>query len=182
MIVNPKYGQMSRPSRCSPNIRPGLCLENVLNDWFQLWNMEADFFMIWAAISWYFAGPIITLSGRIAASGYVNILGNQVDPMVQMFFHKNNAVFFFKEDKSLIHTARRVQPWFDVYEASLQHLSWPAQSPDLNIIESMWSIWQSGLRSRVPPAWSLNQPDVLHEQWYSIALRLFRTYMSLFQK
>ena len=138
--------------------------------------------MIWAAISWYFAGPIITLSGRIAVSGYVNILGNQVDPMVQMFFHKNNAVFFFKEDKSLIHTARRVQPWFDVYEASLQHLSWPAQSPDLNIIESMWSVWQSGLRSRVPPAWSLNQPDVLHEQWYSIALRLFRTYMSLFQK
>jgi hypothetical protein len=41
--------------------------------------------IIWAAICWYSAGSVITLSGRIAASEYVNILGNQVDPMFQMF-------------------------------------------------------------------------------------------------
>jgi len=28
--------------------------------------------MIWVAISWYFAGPIITLNGRIIASDYVD--------------------------------------------------------------------------------------------------------------
>jgi len=42
--------------------------------------------MIWAAICWYSADSVITLSGRIAASEYVNILGNRVDPMFQMLF------------------------------------------------------------------------------------------------
>ena len=34
--------------------------------------------IIWAAISWYSAG--LTLSGRITASDYVDILGNQLHP------------------------------------------------------------------------------------------------------
>jgi hypothetical protein len=32
--------------------------------------------MIWAAISWYSAGPIITLNGQIITSDYMDILGN----------------------------------------------------------------------------------------------------------
>ena len=36
---------------------------------------------IWAATSWYSAGPIITLNGQIEASDYVDILGNQVRPV-----------------------------------------------------------------------------------------------------
>jgi hypothetical protein len=31
--------------------------------------------MIWAAMSWYSAGRIITVNGRITASDYVNTLG-----------------------------------------------------------------------------------------------------------
>ena len=41
---------------------------------------------IWAAISWYSGGPIITLNGQITTGDYVDILGNQVHPMVQMLF------------------------------------------------------------------------------------------------
>jgi hypothetical protein len=48
--------------------------------------------MIWAAISWHSAGPIITLIGRIAASDYADSLGSQVHPVVQMF-PNNDAVF-----------------------------------------------------------------------------------------
>jgi hypothetical protein len=40
---------------------------------------------IWAAISWYSAGPIITLNSQITASDYADILGNQVHPLVHMF-------------------------------------------------------------------------------------------------
>jgi len=49
--------------------------------------------MIWAAISWYCAGPIITLNGRITASDYMDILGNQAHATVQMMFPDNDAVF-----------------------------------------------------------------------------------------
>jgi hypothetical protein len=49
--------------------------------------------VILATISWYSAGPIITLNGRIIASDYVDILGNQVRPTVQMLLPKNTPVF-----------------------------------------------------------------------------------------
>ena len=61
---------------------------------------------IWAAISWYSAGPVITLIGRIPASDHVDILSNQVHFVVQMSFPKNDAVFH--DDNSPIHTARSV--------------------------------------------------------------------------
>ena len=50
--------------------------------------------MILAAISWYSAGPIINLRSRIAASDYVDILGNQTHPLIPTFFP--NMMHFFK--------------------------------------------------------------------------------------
>jgi len=60
--------------------------------------------MIWAAISWYYVGPIIFLIGSITASDYVDILGNQVQPVVQRLFPKNVA--FFQDDISPIHNQK----------------------------------------------------------------------------
>jgi len=92
---------------------------------------------IWTATSWYSAGPTITLNGQIEASDYVDILGNQVRPVVQMFFPNNDAVF--QHDIPPMHTARSVQSWFEEHEDALQQLLWPAQSPHLNIIEPVVS-------------------------------------------
>ena len=119
--------------------------------------------LIWAAISSYSAGPIITLSGRISASDYVDILGNQVHPVVQMLFPNNDAIF--QDCSSPEHTAGNVQSWLQEHEDALQHLPWPAQSPDLNIIEPLCSVQESWVRSRLPPPSPLQQlEDVLHEQ------------------
>jgi len=48
---------------------------------------------IYAAISCYSTGPVVTLNGRIADSDYVDILGNQVRPVVQIFLPNNDAIF-----------------------------------------------------------------------------------------
>jgi hypothetical protein len=77
--------------------------------------------MIWAAISWYSAGP---LKGRITASDYVDISVNQVHTLVQMLFHTGDAIF--QDDNSPIHTARSVQSLFEQHENALQHSPWPA--------------------------------------------------------
>jgi hypothetical protein len=58
-----------------------------------------------------------------------------------MSFPKNIAVF--QLDYSPTHTARSVQSWFQQREDALQHLPWPAQSPDLKIIEPLWSDLES---------------------------------------
>ena len=102
-------------------------------------------------------------------------------PVVQMLFHNNDAIF--QDDISPIHTARNVQSRFEEHEDALQHLPWPAQSPGLNIIESLWSVLESRVRSRFPPPSSLKQlEDVLHKEWYDIPLETIQNFMSLFQE
>jgi hypothetical protein len=76
--------------------------------------------MIWVAISWCSAGSVFTVNARNTASDYVDILDNQVHPMVQMLFPNNNAVF--QDDYLPIRTAKSVQSWFEEHKDALQHL------------------------------------------------------------
>jgi hypothetical protein len=74
--------------------------------------------MIWAAISWYSAGPIITLNGRITTSDYVDILGNRVNPTVQCCLL--TMMQFFK--MAIRPHSRSVQSWFEEHGDVFQHL------------------------------------------------------------
>jgi hypothetical protein len=70
------------------------------------------------------------------------------------------------------HTAGNVQSWFEEHEGKLQYLPWPAQSPNLNIIEPLWLVLETTARNRFPPPTSLKQlADVLQEEWYKIPLQ-----------
>jgi hypothetical protein len=89
--------------------------------------------------------------------------------MIQTLFHNNDAVF--QDDNALNQTAGTVQAWFEEHEGVIQHLPWPAQLPDLNTTEPLWSVSKTRGRNRFPPPTSLKQPeDVLHEDWYKIPL------------
>ncbi|PNF35044.1 hypothetical protein B7P43_G11817 [Cryptotermes secundus] len=41
--------------------------------------------------------------------------------------------------------------WFEEHEGEHQHLPWPAQSPDLNIIQPIWSVMETRVRNEVSP-------------------------------
>jgi hypothetical protein len=114
-------------------------------------------------------GRSITLHGRITARGYVDRLGNQVHPVIQMLFPNNNAVF--QDDNAPLHTAEIVQSLFEEHEGKRQHLSCPAQSPDLNIIEPLLPVLETRVRNRFPHPTCLKQlEDVLQEEWYKSPL------------
>jgi hypothetical protein len=54
---------------------------------------------VWAAVSWFgiLLVPIITLHGRITTREYVGSLGNQVHPIIQMFFFFQTTMQFCKK-------------------------------------------------------------------------------------
>jgi hypothetical protein len=110
----------------------------------------------------YSVDPIITLHGRITAREYMDKLGNHVHSMIQTLFPNNDAVF--PDDNAPIHTAGTVQSWFEERKGELQHLPWPAQSPDLNITELFWSVLETRVRNRFPPQTSLKQLDALQQE------------------
>jgi hypothetical protein len=65
-----------------------------------------------------------------------------------------------------IHTAGTVQSWFEKHEGELQHLPLPVQTPDLNIIEPLWSVLETSVRNRFSTSTCLKQlEDVLQEEW-----------------
>jgi hypothetical protein len=69
-------------------------------------KQNGGYVMVWAGISWYSDGPIITLHGQITPREYVDRLCNQVQPMIQILFLNNNVVF--QDDSIPIHTAGTV--------------------------------------------------------------------------
>jgi hypothetical protein len=89
--------------------------------------------------------------------------------MIQKLFPNNDAVF---QDHSVhIHIAGTVQSWFEVHDGELQHLPWPAQLTDLNIIVPLWSVLETRMRNLFPPLTSLKQfENVLQEELYKILL------------
>uniref|UniRef100_A0A3B3RT27 Tc1-like transposase DDE domain-containing protein n=1 Tax=Paramormyrops kingsleyae TaxID=1676925 RepID=A0A3B3RT27_9TELE len=125
--------------------------------------------MVWAAISWHSLGPLLVLDGQVTAKDYLTILEDHVHPMIQTFYPEGGAVY--QDDNVPIHTARLVTEWFDEHESEVEHLSWPAQSPDMNIIEPLWDILEERVRKRFPPPASRSDlATVLQEEWLKISL------------
>ena len=53
----------------------------------------------------------------------MDILGNQLHPVVQMLFPNDDAIF--QDDNWSIHTARNAQSMFQEHEDALKQIPWP---------------------------------------------------------
>jgi hypothetical protein len=96
-------------------------------------------------------------------------LGDQVHPMCQTLFPEGDAIF--QDDNAPIHTARIVKNWHEEHDSELEHMNWPPQSPDLNIIEHLWCTLEQQVRNRYPPPSCLDELEkVLMEEWLKIPI------------
>uniref|UniRef100_A0A3B1JA95 Tc1-like transposase DDE domain-containing protein n=1 Tax=Astyanax mexicanus TaxID=7994 RepID=A0A3B1JA95_ASTMX len=62
--------------------------------------------------------------------------------------HKSHKNFIFQQDLAPAHAAKSTKDWFT--KKQLEVLAWPANSPDLNVIENLWAIVKRKIRDRKP--------------------------------
>jgi hypothetical protein len=123
-------------------IRKSLRLENTqrsLKSGMPASNSETHgrFCDVWAGISWYsilLALLLPFMAELLQMNTWTGWLIRCI-PWSRRYFR--TAMQFFKKTM-LQFTQLGELRWFEEHEGELQHLPWPAQSPYLNIIETIW--------------------------------------------
>jgi hypothetical protein len=101
--------------------------------------------MVWECVSRSGTGPLHRIDGIMNAEGYRHILQNVLLPHADDNLPLN---WIFQQDNDPKHTSRLVRQWFT--DNFVNVMEWPAQSPDLNLIENLWSIVQRAVAKRRP--------------------------------
>ena len=87
-----------------------------------------------------------TVSGRINSDTYIKLMKDTAIPLMRDILADG---FDLQQDNGSIHGSKKNFDFFKVTEIEL--LPWPSRSPDLNIIENVWSMLSSRVYDGPPP-------------------------------
>lgn len=99
--------------------------------------------MIWGCMASSGLGCFEFVDGTINAVKYQQILQNSLLPSIETLNVGEN--FIFQQDGAPCHTAKTTKKWLSDHKINI--LSWPSNSPDLNVIETVWHKMKQALRN-----------------------------------
>ena len=105
----------------------------------------------WMSYDW--AGTLERIHNRVTVDTYEQILTNVM--ILSAWELYPEGTLHFQQDNHPIHTANRIQEWFN-RRPDIDLLKWPPNSPDMNPIENVWARVKGILCSNwaEPPDWT----------------------------
>ncbi|GFU97398.1 transposable element Tcb2 transposase [Trichonephila clavipes] len=123
--------------------------------------------------SWAFLGHVVVVEQTMNATGYLNIIADQLHPYMASVFPAGNGMF--QQDNAPCHKAKIVLEWFQEHDAEFQLMSWPPNSLDFNQIEHIWDVMGRQLRVQRPPMHNISDlRDRCLNIWYNLSLAIYQ--------
>src|SRR5277367_5634205 len=122
--------------------------------------------MVWGCVTWDGAGDACRIDGKMDADLYVKILDEDLQGSLD-YYGLTPEDIIFQQDNDPKHTSKKAKTWFENHDFEV--LPWPAQSPDLNPIEHLWSHIKRKLGGyETPPNSMLELWERVQEEWNAI--------------
>lgn len=102
--------------------------------------------MIWGCLSAKGIGELHFVEGTVDSVKYTNILDNYMLPSKKKLYGRKKN-WLFQQDNARPHTSAHTTTWFVEHKIPL--LSWPPNSPDLNIIENAWNQMKKEVEKKI---------------------------------
>jgi len=96
--------------------------------------------------SWNGLGPIVPIVGSVTGQSHAKVIDKYVVPTLYKYFRNGNGIF--QEDNGAPHRSKVAMAART--DAEIVVLDWPAQSPDINLIENIWAEMKMMVRRRTP--------------------------------
>ena len=101
--------------------------------------------MFWGCITYQGVGTFTEVEDNINSRKYIIILYTYLWPVIAGHFPTDE--YLFPDENAPVHASRETKRWKQ--ENNIKCMTWPSQSPDLNIIENVWCTIKIRLQSQI---------------------------------